>query len=222
MLGPHGHVPSPSRCAPASRRGSSWQLPSATSATQSGEPVKPKATVQQHWELQPDCRGVGVPVHGRWLCRGACGGMHPPCWRRPPPEPPLSPAVSQIVTQDYCEAVQQLELEQDLRLHAEAFAHEVQQGSPCSRVLGGRNGTTGTHRGWESGGAACSQCPSMQTARYSAHCWLRPLSQEGGDAPRHPSRSPGTPGMRSDGFCSQPPRKGFFSHWGKPGGSVPP
>ncbi|KAM6073228.1 shootin-1-like [Theristicus caerulescens] len=33
--------------------------------------------------------------------------------------------VSQIVTQDYCEAVQQLELEQDLRLHAEAFAHEM-------------------------------------------------------------------------------------------------
>ncbi|XP_072718420.1 shootin-1-like [Ciconia boyciana] len=44
---------------------------------------------------------------------------------RPPPEPPLSPAVSQIVTQDYCEAVQRLELEQDLRLHAEAFAHEM-------------------------------------------------------------------------------------------------
>ncbi|GAB0187881.1 shootin-1-like [Grus japonensis] len=33
--------------------------------------------------------------------------------------------VSQIVTQDYCEAMQQLELEQDLRLHAEAFAHEM-------------------------------------------------------------------------------------------------
>ncbi|KAM6266491.1 shootin-1-like isoform 2-T2 [Spheniscus humboldti] len=33
--------------------------------------------------------------------------------------------VSQIVTQDYCEAVQQLELEQDLRLHAEAFAHKM-------------------------------------------------------------------------------------------------
>ncbi|XP_055578946.1 shootin-1-like isoform X2 [Falco cherrug] len=33
--------------------------------------------------------------------------------------------VSQIVTQDYCEVVQQLELEQDLRLHAEAFAHEM-------------------------------------------------------------------------------------------------
>ncbi|XP_074948582.1 shootin-1-like isoform X2 [Phalacrocorax aristotelis] len=33
--------------------------------------------------------------------------------------------VSQIVTQDYCEAVQQLELEQDLRLQAEAFAHEM-------------------------------------------------------------------------------------------------
>ncbi|KAM6269874.1 shootin-1-like [Porphyrio hochstetteri] len=33
--------------------------------------------------------------------------------------------VSQIVTQDYCEAMQQLEMEQDLRLHAEAFAHEM-------------------------------------------------------------------------------------------------
>ncbi|XP_064007868.1 shootin-1-like isoform X2 [Pogoniulus pusillus] len=33
--------------------------------------------------------------------------------------------VSQIVTQEYCEAMQQLELEQDLRLHAEAFAHEM-------------------------------------------------------------------------------------------------
>ncbi|XP_068005797.1 shootin-1-like isoform X2 [Melanerpes formicivorus] len=33
--------------------------------------------------------------------------------------------VSQIVTQDYCEAMQQLELEQDLRLQAEAFAHEM-------------------------------------------------------------------------------------------------
>uniref|UniRef100_A0A8C4V8D5 Shootin-1 n=1 Tax=Falco tinnunculus TaxID=100819 RepID=A0A8C4V8D5_FALTI len=33
--------------------------------------------------------------------------------------------VSQIVTQDYCDVVQQLELEQDLRLHAEAFAHEM-------------------------------------------------------------------------------------------------
>ncbi|XP_049686786.1 shootin-1-like isoform X2 [Accipiter gentilis] len=33
--------------------------------------------------------------------------------------------VSQIVTQDYCEAVQQLELEQDLRLQAEVFAHEM-------------------------------------------------------------------------------------------------
>ncbi|XP_064367771.1 shootin-1-like isoform X2 [Dromaius novaehollandiae] len=33
--------------------------------------------------------------------------------------------VSQIVTQDYCEAVQQLELEQELRLHAEAFAHQM-------------------------------------------------------------------------------------------------
>ncbi|XP_033920667.1 shootin-1-like [Melopsittacus undulatus] len=33
--------------------------------------------------------------------------------------------VSHIITQDYCEAVQQLELEQDLRLHAEAFAHEM-------------------------------------------------------------------------------------------------
>lgn len=56
-----------------------------------------------------------------------------------PPEPPLSPAVSQIVTQDYCEAVQQLELEQDLRLQAEVFAHEVRPGpgSPCPWVLGG-------------------------------------------------------------------------------------
>ncbi|XP_032541332.1 shootin-1-like [Chiroxiphia lanceolata] len=33
--------------------------------------------------------------------------------------------VSQIVTQDYWEALEQLELEQDLRLHAEAFAHEM-------------------------------------------------------------------------------------------------
>ncbi|XP_014822237.1 PREDICTED: shootin-1-like [Calidris pugnax] len=33
--------------------------------------------------------------------------------------------VSQIVTQDYCDAMEQLELEQDLRLHAEAFAHEM-------------------------------------------------------------------------------------------------
>ncbi|PKU46814.1 shootin-1-like [Limosa lapponica baueri] len=33
--------------------------------------------------------------------------------------------VSQIVTQDYCDAMQQLELEQDLRLHAESFAHEM-------------------------------------------------------------------------------------------------
>ncbi|XP_062431446.1 shootin-1-like [Rhea pennata] len=33
--------------------------------------------------------------------------------------------VSRIVTQDYCEAVQQLELEQELRLHAEAFAHQM-------------------------------------------------------------------------------------------------
>ncbi|KAM4674089.1 shootin-1-like isoform 2-T5 [Amazona ochrocephala] len=33
--------------------------------------------------------------------------------------------VSHIMSQDYCEAVQQLELEQDLRLHAEAFAHEM-------------------------------------------------------------------------------------------------
>ncbi|XP_065518844.1 shootin-1-like isoform X2 [Lathamus discolor] len=33
--------------------------------------------------------------------------------------------VSHIISQDYCEAVQQLELEQDLRLHAEAFAHEM-------------------------------------------------------------------------------------------------
>ncbi|XP_027525942.1 shootin-1-like [Corapipo altera] len=33
--------------------------------------------------------------------------------------------VSQIITQDYWEALEQLELEQDLRLHAEAFAHEM-------------------------------------------------------------------------------------------------
>ncbi|XP_068535568.1 shootin-1-like [Anas acuta] len=33
--------------------------------------------------------------------------------------------VSQVVTQDYCEALQKLELEQDLRLHAEAFAHKM-------------------------------------------------------------------------------------------------
>ncbi|KAM9027463.1 shootin-1-like isoform 2-T2 [Ara ararauna] len=33
--------------------------------------------------------------------------------------------VSHIVSQDYCEAVQQLEREQDLRLHAEAFAREM-------------------------------------------------------------------------------------------------
>lgn len=58
--------------------------------------------------------------------------------------------MSQIVTQDYCEAVQQLELEQDLRLQAEVFAHEVRPGpgSPCPWVLGG----TGTHGRWESGG----------------------------------------------------------------------
>lgn len=93
----------------------------------------------EHWELQPDRRDVGVPVHGRWLCRGPCGGTHSPCQRRPPPEPPLPPAVSQIVTQDYCEAVQQLELEQDLCLQAEVFAHEVRPGpgSPCPWVLGG-------------------------------------------------------------------------------------
>ncbi|KAM6288933.1 shootin-1-like [Aegotheles albertisi] len=33
--------------------------------------------------------------------------------------------VSQILTQDYCEAMEQLELEQDLRRSAEAFAHEM-------------------------------------------------------------------------------------------------
>ncbi|XP_061207960.1 shootin-1-like [Neopsephotus bourkii] len=33
--------------------------------------------------------------------------------------------VSHIISQDYCEAMQQLELEQDLRLQAEAFAHEM-------------------------------------------------------------------------------------------------
>ncbi|XP_062349210.1 shootin-1-like [Cinclus cinclus] len=33
--------------------------------------------------------------------------------------------VSQIVTQDYCQALEQLELEQDLRCHAEAFAHQM-------------------------------------------------------------------------------------------------
>ncbi|XP_075565998.1 shootin-1-like [Pelecanus crispus] len=46
-------------------------------------------------------------------------------FKRPPPESPLSSAVSQIVTQDYCEAMQQLQLEQDLRVQAEAFAHEM-------------------------------------------------------------------------------------------------
>ncbi|XP_058660332.1 shootin-1-like [Ammospiza caudacuta] len=33
--------------------------------------------------------------------------------------------VSQIVTRDYCQALEQLELEQDLRCHAEAFAHQM-------------------------------------------------------------------------------------------------
>ncbi|XP_068045353.1 shootin-1-like isoform X1 [Anomalospiza imberbis] len=33
--------------------------------------------------------------------------------------------VSQIVTQDYCQALEQLELEQDLRCHAEAFARQM-------------------------------------------------------------------------------------------------
>ncbi|XP_067153365.1 shootin-1-like [Apteryx mantelli] len=41
------------------------------------------------------------------------------------PLSPSPPAASQIVTQDYREAVQQLELEQELRLHAEAFAHQM-------------------------------------------------------------------------------------------------
>lgn len=161
----------------------------------------------EHWELQPDRRDVGVPVHGRWLCRGPCGGTHSPCQRRPPPEPPLPPAVSQIVTQDYCEAVQQLELEQDLRLQAEVFAHEVRPGpgSPCPWVLGGDRHPREVG---ERGGAACCRCPSMQTPQYSAHCCLSPGSREDGDAPGHPSRSPR---MRSDRFCSQPLWKGFFS-----------
>lgn len=48
----------------------------------------------------------------------------------PDPRAPAVPTVSQLVTQDYCEAMKQLELEQDLRQHAEAFAHEVW---PCSQ-----------------------------------------------------------------------------------------
>ncbi|XP_074677423.1 shootin-1-like isoform X2 [Strix aluco] len=36
-----------------------------------------------------------------------------------------SKRVSQLVAQDYWEALEQLELEQDLRLHAETFAHEM-------------------------------------------------------------------------------------------------
>ncbi|XP_064916195.1 shootin-1 isoform X3 [Columba livia] len=47
--------------------------------------------------------------------------------RRPLPEPPLSPAVSQVVTQDSWDTTQQPELERDLRLHAEAFTHERQE-----------------------------------------------------------------------------------------------
>ena len=81
---------------------------------------------------------------------------------------------------------------------------------------GGGQAPTG---GGRAGGAARSQHPSMQTPRYSAHRWLSPGSREDADAPRHPSRSPGT---RLDGFCSQPARKGFFSRQGEPGGSDPP
>lgn len=131
MLGPHGRVPSLSCCSEGAAD-SSLVSPVPPSL------VKPKATVQ-HWELQPDCGEVGILVHGRWLCRGSRGGTPPPCWCQPRSKPLLSLAVSQIITQDYCEAVEQLELEQDLRLHAEAFAHEVRldHWSPCPRVLGG-------------------------------------------------------------------------------------
>lgn len=60
--------------------------------------------------------------------------------------------MSQVVTQDYCEALQKLELEQDLRLHAEAFAHKV------------RAGWRGAPRGAEGGG----RCPM---GHWSADTW---------------------------------------------------
>ena len=86
------------------------------------------------------------------------------------PEPPLSPTVSQIVTQDYCEVVQQLELEQDLRLHAEAFAHEVRPApkSPYLWVLGGHVPTAGQR--------ARGLLALSVDSQYSAHCWLSPGS----------------------------------------------
>lgn len=186
-----------------------WQLPSATSATQSGELVMPKAMVP-HGELQPDCRDMGVPARGRWLSRSPRGWRAPPALPPAPPSPPLCPAVSQIVTQDYCEAVQQLELEQDLRLHAEAFAHEVRPGPgpPCPWVLGGEQAPTG---GGRAGGLLV----------FSANIPifiepLRPGPREGGDAPEHPSRSPG---MRWDGVLL--PAKGFLSP-GRARGLRPP
>lgn len=144
--------------------------------------------------------------------------MHPLAWRLPSPRKlPLSPAVSQIVTQDYCEAMQQLELEQDLRLHAEAFAHEVllALGHPAHGCWAGGE-ETGTHGGWESGAGLVAL--SVPWCKHP-NPYPTTESQEDGDAPGHPSRSPG---MRSDGFCSQPPQKGFFSLWGEPGGSLPP
>lgn len=81
---------------------------------------------------------------GTWV--SPCTGVAVPRgWGAVDPLRPRCPAVSHIISQDYCEAMQQLELEQDLRLHAEAFAHEVQAGPrpPWPWVLGGGEGTHG-------------------------------------------------------------------------------
>ncbi|XP_075355423.1 shootin-1-like [Mycteria americana] len=99
----------------------------------------------------------------------------------PPPEPPLSPAVSQIVTQDYCEAVQRLELEQDLRLHAEAFAHEVWPGPGCR---GGTQAPTGGGRA--EGGAVCSQRKHPDTHPAAEIPRGRGCSRAPVTVPRHP------------------------------------
>ncbi|XP_009472719.1 PREDICTED: shootin-1-like [Nipponia nippon] len=88
---------------------------------------------RQNQDLQDQGRFLGrvaplcSPSPSPWRPGGGLGTAGPPrlsgvCLQRALKS---FKRVSQIVTQDYCEAVQQLELEQDLRLHAEAFAHEM-------------------------------------------------------------------------------------------------
>lgn len=129
-------------------------------------------TVQPQWD--PSCRsqvlGVGRGfIHTIWTqqrhthSRGSLkvasftvwgGSTHAKPWVTAVPQPP---AVSQRVTQDYGNILQQLELEQDLRQHAEVFAHQV-----GPRGVGGckDGGETGESRVGGSQGP-CTPLPSL-------------------------------------------------------------